>query len=487
MAAIPNDVFFATITELNACLVAREFSAEELVRAFSARLEQLGPRYNALALPLPQYARRQAVAAGNDIKIGRLRGPLQAIPYGVKDLLSVANQLTTWGAKPYAGQVFDYNATVVERLNGAGAVLTGKLSMVELAGGGGYRLASASLFGPGLNPWDVTRWSGGSSSGSAAAVAAGLVTFAIGSETSGSIVTPASFCGVTALRPTYGLVSRHGAMALSWTLDKLGPFAHSAEDCGHILQVIAGKDGKDPGSAGKSFYFTPQYARPMKDLKVGYAPVDFADRAEPPARAAFQAAVAALRETGVQLVETKLPQYPYGPTLSAILAAEEASIFEPLIVSGKVNELADPSQIAGLKAAMDLPARDYLKAMRLRRLIQQAFTKLFAEVDALVTAGRSGPAPKVDQPLDGGPARGGAAPAPVALAPAAPADPGFAGIIQAGNLAGLPALVLPCGFADNLPVALQLVGAPFAENTLLAVGKEFQSRTDWHRRRPAGV
>ena len=258
-ATIPNDVFFATITELNARLVAKEFSTVELARAFSARLEQLGPRYNALALSFPQQARRQAIDVDKDLKIGRLRGPLQGIPYGVKDLLSVANQITTWGAKPYAGQIFDYDATVVAKLNDTGSVLTGKLSMVELAGGGGYRYASASLFGPGLNPWDRTRWSGGSSSGSAAAVAAGIVTFAIGSETSGSIVTPASFCGVTALRPTYGLVSRHGAMALSWTLDKLGPFAHSVEDCAHILQAIAGGDSKDPGSAGKSFYYLPQY------------------------------------------------------------------------------------------------------------------------------------------------------------------------------------------------------------------------------------
>src|SRR5437764_1284592 len=277
--AVPNDVFFAPIPDLNTRLKAKEFTAEELARAFSERLQQMGPRYNALALPLHQEAIRQAKEVDKELKRERYRGPLQGIPYGVKDLLAFAGQPTTWGAAPYAGQVFNYNAAVIEKLMLTGAVLTGKLSMVELAGGGGYRYATASHQGPGLNPWDRTRWSGGSSSGSAAAVAAGLVPFAIGSETSGSIVTPASFCGVTALRPTYGLVSRHGAMALSWTLDKLGPFARTADDCGLILQVIAGKDSKDPGSAGKSFYYTPQYARPLKELKIGYAPFDVNDTA----------------------------------------------------------------------------------------------------------------------------------------------------------------------------------------------------------------
>jgi aspartyl-tRNA(Asn)/glutamyl-tRNA(Gln) amidotransferase subunit A len=293
-------------------------------------------------------------------------------------------------------------------------------------------------------------------------------------------VTPASFCGVTALRPTYGLVSRHGAMALSWTLDKLGPFARCAEDCGFVLQAIAGKDGKDPGSAGKSFYYTPQYSRPVKEIKAGYAPVDFDERAEPGARAAFAAALGVLKESGLQLVETKLPQFPYGAVLQGIIAAEEASIFEELISSGRVDLLADVAQIAGLKAALDLPARDYLKAMRIRRLVQEAFSQIFAEVDMLLTFGRSGPATKVDQSLDGPPAATAAPGAP----PPAPEPQGFQGIIQAGNLAGLPALVLPCGFAGNLPLGLQVVGAPFSENTLLAVGREFQARTDWHKRRP---
>src|ERR1700674_5582913 len=363
MAAIGNDVFFATLPELNTRLKAKEFSAEDLARAFSERLQQLGPRYNALALPLHQEALRKAKEVDKEIKRERFRGPLQGIPYGVKDLLSFAGQPTTWGAKPYAGQVFDYNATVVNRLDGVGAVITGKLSMVELAGGGGYRYPSASLTGPGLNPWDRARWSGGSSSGSAAAVAAGLVPFAIGSETSGSIVTPAAFCGGTALRPTYGLVSRHGAMALSWTLDKLGPFAHTVEDCGLILQAIAGKDGKDPGSAGKSFYYTPQYAREIKEVRIGYAPVDFAEWADPAARPAFETALGVLKETGFEMRETKLPDFRYGTLISTVIGAEEASIFEPLIRSEKIDQLSDQEQIAGLKANLDIPATAYLKAM----------------------------------------------------------------------------------------------------------------------------
>ena len=196
---------------------------------------------------------------------------------------------------------------MIDKLAGVGAILAGKLSMVELAGGGGYRYASASLFGPGLNPWDRTRWSGGSSSGSAAAVAAGLVPFAIGSETSGSIVTPASFCGVTALRPTYGLVSRHGAMALSWTLDKLGPFARSAEDCGLILEAIAGKDGKDPGSAGKSVLLHAPVRQAGEGTSHRLLPGRF-HRARRRRRARrFRRRHQVLKDAGAQLQETKLP------------------------------------------------------------------------------------------------------------------------------------------------------------------------------------
>jgi aspartyl-tRNA(Asn)/glutamyl-tRNA(Gln) amidotransferase subunit A len=466
-----DEIFFATIGDLNARLKKREFTDVELVRAFAERLEKIGPRYNALALPLTEVALRRAKEVDEEFKRERFRGPLQGIPFGAKDLLSFAGHPTTWGAKPYAGQVFDETATVLQKLDKIGSVLIGKLAMVELAGGGDYRIAGASMFGPGLNPWDRTRWSGGSSSGSATAVAAGLVPFALGSETSGSILTPAAFCGVTGLRPTYGLVSRHGAMPLAWTLDKIGPVCHTADHCGLVLQVIAGSDSKDEGSAGKSFYYTPQYSRNLSDIKVGFAPVDM-EWADPELRPAFQIALQIIRDSGVQMVEVTLPDLPFGSMVDVIIGAESASIFEPLIASGKVNDLADPSQAAGLRASLDIPARDYLRAMRLRTLVKQKFRELFADVDVLVAPARYSVAPKADEPLDT-PDTG-----------THPATPGMRRLIAAGNLAGLPALSVPCGFAGDLPVALQFAGPAFSENTLLALGREFQNRTDWHKRRP---
>src|ERR1700693_2269846 len=299
MATIPDAIFFATITEINQKLKAKEFSVRELTKAFSERLDRLGPRYNALALSLRQQADREARDVDGDIKRERFRSPVQGIPFGAKDLLSYAKQPTTWGARPYAGQVFDYTATPLTKLAKTGAILIGKLAMVELAGGPSYRYANASLTGPGLNPWDRTRWSGGSSSGSGIAVAAGLVTFALGSETSGSILTPASFCGITGLRPTYGLVSRHGAMALSWTLDKIGPLCRSAEDCGIVLQAISGGDAKDPGSADKAFFYAPQYARKLSDLKAGIAAADMS-LVRSSARTPLEAALSVIRQAGVK-------------------------------------------------------------------------------------------------------------------------------------------------------------------------------------------
>src|SRR6266581_4004333 len=264
---LDDATFFLPVRALAARLRARKLTSQELTEGCLDRLERLGPRYHAVVTPMRDSALEEARRADKEIAAGKPRGPLHGIPFGVKDLLATRGVPTTWGAAPYKDQVFDYDATVVERLRRAGAVLVAKLAMVELAGGMGYDHADASFTGPGLSPWNTKFWSGGSSSGPGAAVAAGLVPFAIGSETSGSILTPASYCGVTGLRPTYGLVSRHGAMALSWTLDKLGPMGRTADDCALILAAIAGPDPADESSSGRRFVWS-EPGKPAHKLRV---------------------------------------------------------------------------------------------------------------------------------------------------------------------------------------------------------------------------
>jgi aspartyl-tRNA(Asn)/glutamyl-tRNA(Gln) amidotransferase subunit A len=463
---------FATISELNAALRRKDISCVELTKFFGERLESQGPEFNALALSLLKDAKKAAKDVDWEIKHDKLHGPLQGVPFAVKDLLSVADYPTTWGAKPYAEQVFDFDAAAVSKLKGAKGILLGKLAMVELAGGGGYTSASASLHGPGRNPWNTQYWSGGSSSGSGAAVGAGLTPYALGSETSGSIMTPACYCGVSGLRPTYGLVSRRGAMALSWTLDKIGVLARCADDCGLVLHEIAGGDDEDPGSALKGFYYEPKYYNDWTDIKIGYAEIDFAAWPAEALRPAFAQALAAVKSLNIAMVETKLPDFDYGPIISCIIDSEAASVFETLIRSGKVDQLADQGQIDGLKASLDYLAVDYLKAMRMRTRIQAAFRRLFANVDLLVAPTKLDLPDKADGPFDD-------------TTPKRPDQKGvFAGLVQASNLCGLPALTVPCGFVNGLPIGLQIVGRPFSENRILALGVAFQKQTNFHKQQP---
>src|SRR5437016_9032935 len=243
-----EEIYHLSVTELAKRLESKKLSPVDLTHAYLDRSQRLGARLNAYAHLMPETAIEQAKAAEKEIQGGHYRGPLHGIPYAAKDLLAVKGLPTTWGAKPYAKQVFDYNATVIEHLNRVGAVMIGKAAMIELAGGMGYRFASASLQGEAKNPWDTTCWTCGSSSGSGAIVAAGLAAFAIGTETWGSIICPSAFCGVSGLRPTYGRVSRYGAMALAPSLDKIGPLARSAEDCARVFAAIAGHDFSDRGT-----------------------------------------------------------------------------------------------------------------------------------------------------------------------------------------------------------------------------------------------
>src|SRR6202790_2761835 len=243
-----EEIHYLSVAELARRIESKSLSPIDLTKMYLARAEQLGSRLNASARLTPDIALAQAAAAEKEIKRGHYRGPLHGIPYAAKDLLATKGIPTTWGAQPYANQVFNYDATVIEHLNRVGAILLGKAAMIELAGGMGYRFASASLQGEAKNPWNTQCWTCGSSSGSGAIVAAGLAAFAIGTETFGSIVCPSAFCGVSGLRPTYGRVSRYGAMSLCPSLDKIGPMARSAEDCARVFAAIAGHDIKDRGN-----------------------------------------------------------------------------------------------------------------------------------------------------------------------------------------------------------------------------------------------
>jgi Asp-tRNA(Asn)/Glu-tRNA(Gln) amidotransferase A subunit family amidase len=472
---------FATIGELRDGLRRKEFSSVELTRLALHRLESLGRPLNAFATLLHARALREARAA--DKLLARGRGTaLTGIPYGAKDLLAARGGPTTYGAPPWARQVLPFDGAVIERLNAAGAVLAAKLAMIELAGGGGYRWAGASLQGPARNPWNPQHWSGGSSSGTGVAVAAGLVPFGIGSETSGSILSPSSNCGVTGLRPTYGLVSRFGAMALAWTMDKLGPMCRTAEDCGIVLEAMAGPDPRDPGSAGRRFRME-RGRRPLRALRVGYAIEDF-ETADPTIRGTLRQALDTLKSLGVRMSRTVLPALPIDSVARTVIRVEGSAAFEELVRSGRAALLADQRQAIGLRAGLQISGVDYIRAMRIRRLLQDEFAKLFRRVDVILAPARPRPAHRIDEPIDaewrpvGRKRRGPGGITVVA---------GNAALTPAGNLAGLPGLGVPCGFSTKgLPIAIQLVGRPFEESTLIALGRAYQDVTDWHRRVPPG-
>jgi Asp-tRNA(Asn)/Glu-tRNA(Gln) amidotransferase A subunit family amidase len=460
------DFAFLSIVELGRLLRQKKTSATELATYFLDRLERIGPRYNAVVTVTRERALAEAAQADREIRAGKWRGPLHGIPYGVKDLLATKDYPTTWGAEPYRQQKFDYDATVIERLGAAGAVLVAKLAMVELAGGMGYNQANASFTGPGKTPWNPGYWSGGSSSGPGAGVAAGLVPFAIGSETSGSILTPAAFCGVTGLRPTYGVVSRHGAMALAWTMDKLGPLARSAEDCGIVLATIGGKDPKDPSSVGRTMQTMAE--SPTKRYRLGI-PKGADKDIQPEVAANFRTALQVLADR-VELVEdVELPDQPYGAVAGMIIAAEGASAFDDLLKDGRLSQLTAPEDRTGGYPALAVSAPDYLRALRARRPMQRALDDFLKKFDALAVPTRTTVATPLDKPFRDG----------------WPGVTGGANVIGPTNVVGVPGISVPNGFGvQGLPTGLSFAARAFDEGRLIALGRLYQERTDWHRRQP---
>ncbi|MEZ0333900.1 MAG: amidase [Gemmatimonadales bacterium] len=465
-----SDLSFQTIPELGRLLRGRKLSSVELTGHFLERLERLGPTYNAVVTVLREPALAEAKERDRELRSGRDRGPLHGIPYGAKDLLAAEGAPTTWGAQPYRDQLLKGDAAVVRRLRSAGAVLSAKLAMVELAGGMGYNQAFASFTGPGKTPWDVARWSGGSSSGSGAAVGAGLVPFAIGSETWGSIQFPAAFCGVTGLRPTYGRVSRHGAMALSWTMDKLGPLGRTAEDCGIVLAAIAGPDPADPSTLPGRFVFPSR--SPVKGRHSIGVLRGTLDKTQPEVRRNFEESLAVLRQFADIVENLVLPDLPYDAMASTIIDGEAASAFEPLFQSGRITELTAPEDRIGGYAGQVLLAKDYLRALRLRRPAGVALERLLAGVDAVAAPSL----PTVAWPID------------AAFDKVYPDYPGGTSIGGAANVCGVPGLFMMNGVGEaGLPTSLQLTGRTGSEATLLSLGVRYQQLTAHHRRRPPGL
>jgi aspartyl-tRNA(Asn)/glutamyl-tRNA(Gln) amidotransferase subunit A len=460
---LSDDVLYLSAGELGRQLRSKELSPVELAESYLARVERLDPRLHSYVTLSRETALAEARRAESEIAAGRVRGPLHGVPYAAKDLLAIKGERCTWGAAPFAQRRFDYDATVIRKLSEAGAVRLGTIAMIELAGGLGYSVPWASATGATRNPWDVSRWSCGSSSGSGAATSAALLGFTIGSDTWGSIICPASFCGVAGMRPTFGRVSRHGAMALSWTMDKLGPLARSAEDCELVLQAISGKDPLDDWSADAPLASLP--AASARGLKVARVRLDFSKGGEKEVEAACDAAVAALQAGGVRVADAKLPELPFEEVAGLVIRAEAASAFEEIFKDGRVRSMADPDAPISFAAAKAITAADYVKALRIRTLCQRAMADFFSEWDLLIA-----PAYMLTAP-----------PADVSLADVEWRDP----VGGMSTLCGLPALSVPCGFGrGGLPAGLTIVGGAFEEARMLALGKLYQELTDWHRKRP---
>lgn len=460
-----RELHFATINELGQMIRRGETTPTELTEMYLKRLDSVGRRLNALVTLTAERAMREAKLAENELRAGIDRGPLHGIPYGAKDLFAAQGYPTTWGAEPFRDQIFRYDATVIQRLRDAGAVLVAKLAMIEMAGAGNEQ-PNATFTGPCQVPWNDEAFTGGSSSGSGAAVAGGAVAFALGSETRGSIVSPAANCGITGLRPSYGRVSRHGAMALSWTMDKVGPLARSADDCGVVMNAIAGYDLHDPTTQNQPFSYPSRFT-PLRNFRFGVIESQL-DGVQLPIRENFDRSLHVFKQFG-RLESVTLPEFPYTEVAHTIIRAEAAAAFEEFLISGEAKQLTAPESHVNMLDALAIPASTYLRALRIRREIYQALGETMAPFDAVLFPTTSHVAPPIGSHL----------------------DTYFEGherslLGSATNVAGLPGIAVPNGFGERgLPTSLSIVGRPFSENVLLTIANAYQERTSWHQRHPS--
>lgn len=447
--ASSEDLAFLPVTHLASLINNRRVTSLELTRMYLDRLKRFDPTLQAVITLTEERALAQARQADSEISAGNWRGPLHGIPWGAKDLLAVKDYPTTWGAMPYKEQVIDSDATVVQKLDAAGAVLVAKLTLGALAWGDVW------FGGTTKNPWNIEQGSSGSSAGPGSAVAAGLVGFAIGSETLGSIVSPSTRNGVTGHRPTFGRVSRAGAMALSWSMDKLGPMCRSAADCALVFDAIHGQDSGDPTSVSAPFDWSPK--PDVQALRVGY--VESAFEGDYDNREADLAVLDVFRDQGIDLKPIQLPDIPVGPMLLT-LNAEAAAAFDELTRTGGVDSMVRQVRFAwpnSFRHARFISAVDYIQANRARTLLIQAMDDVMEEVDVFVS-------------------------------------PSFRGnTLRITNLTGHPSVTVPNNFLPlddqpqsprRQPRSITFVGGMYQDAAALAVADAYQAATDFHRRRP---
>ncbi|HEU5291519.1 MAG TPA: amidase [Cyclobacteriaceae bacterium] len=437
-----EELAFYPVYKLATLIRNKKITSVELTKLYLNRLKKFGDTLQCVITLMEESALKQAKQADDEIAKGKYRGPLHGIPYGVKDLLAVEGTKTTWGAAPFKDQSINLTATVVKKLQDAGAVLVVKLTMGSLAWGDVW------YNGVTKNPWNLKQGSSGSSAGSASATGAGLVAFTIGTETLGSIVSPSTRCGVTGLRPTFGRVSRYGAMALSWSMDKIGPICRSAVDCGIVFDVIRGSDGHDKTVKNVSFNYDGK--TDIKKLKVGYFKSMFETKYGN--RANDSIALNVLRSLGVQLQPIALSTDLPVNALSIILSAEAGAAFDELTRSNRDSLLTVQRKQAwpnAFRASRFIPAVDYINANRVRQQLIEKYHELTKEYDVIIS-------------------------------------PSFGGNqLLTTNLTGHPCLVMPNGFNNQKsPTSISFLGRLFGEAELIALGRAYQEATDWDEKSP---
>ncbi len=466
-----TELYYQTIAELAPKLQRKELSPVELTEAVLKRTEALNPNLNAYLTILEKEALQQARQAEQEISSGHWRGPLHGIPMALKDLFHTDGVKTTAGSSFLKDFTPQENATVVQRLFNAGIVLTGKLNMHEFAFGA---TNENPHFGDAHNPWDTNRITGGSSGGSAAAVAAGLSIASLGTDTGGSIRTPSSLCGVVGLKPTFGRVSKHGVVPLAWSLDHVGPIARSVEDVAILLEAIAGYDMKDPTSKKKEIgSYRNALASGTKGLRAGVVR-NYYVGSEPDVENNFRKAIKSLETAGLHVSEVEIPELDAALFAEMIMISAEASTYHHERLAASPTDFGADVRIL-LEAGELITAVQYIKAQQARRLIQEGFHRVFNQFDVLLAPS----VPLTATPIGVRQLQTSGTPIDVTMA--------FVQFAAPANLAGLPALSLPTGLsAEGLPTGMQIIGKPFGEETVLRVGVEYEAMSPLQGKHPLG-